>query len=282
MGQKTILITGCSSGIGYDAAKALVLRGHRVFATCRKPADVARLTAEGLESLYLDVTEPESIKKALRTIAQQTGGRLDVLINNAGFGQFGALEDLSPDLVRQQFAVNVFGLLDVTTAALELLRQSDDGRIINISSILGLVSIPFQGIYAASKHAVEALSDTLRLELQSANIRVISIVPGPITSRFRENSLQQALQSLQVTKSHYQTQYQRLLATFTQKKAASRLTQPASAVSKKIIQAIEKKHPNIRYPVTLPAYFLIHLKRVMPNREFHWLLKKIFKKELAP
>ncbi|HHF7379506.1 TPA: SDR family NAD(P)-dependent oxidoreductase, partial [Legionella feeleii] len=196
MQQKTILITGCSTGIGHDAALALAKRGHRVIASCRKEDDVQKLTALGLEAVRMDMDDTTSIEAAFAEVLAKTGGRLDVLINNAGYGQAGALEDIPRAALRSQFETNVFGLLDLTRLAIPLMRKQGQGRIINISSILGVISLPFRGAYNASKYAVEGLSDTLRLELQSSGIRVITVEPGPIESRFRDSSIDNSLQKI--------------------------------------------------------------------------------------
>lgn len=218
MQQKIILITGCSSGIGHDAAFTLSQRGHRVIASCRKQDDVNKLLAQGLEALQIDVTNLASITTAFSELMIKTGGKLDVLINNAGYGQAGALEDISNEALSAQFATNVFGLMDMTRMAIPIMRQQGQGRIINISSILGIISMPFRGAYNASKYAVEALSDTLRLELKSSGIVVSTIQPGPIESSFRDTSIDFSLQKIDMEHSHYHVQYQHMLGDFRQKK----------------------------------------------------------------
>ncbi|MCG8434943.1 MAG: SDR family NAD(P)-dependent oxidoreductase, partial [Gammaproteobacteria bacterium] len=190
--RKTILITGCSSGIGYTAAKELSARGYQVFAAARKSADVDRLKREGLTTLQLDLDDTASIEQALASTLEQTGGQLYALINNAAFAVPGAVEDLNRDAMRQQFETNVFGTMELTNRAIALMRRQGYGRIIMVSSILGRVSMPYRGAYNASKYALEGFCDTLRLELHKSGIRLSVINPGPIESRFRENAIQTA------------------------------------------------------------------------------------------
>ena len=187
--QKSILITGCSSGIGLCAAETLKARGWRVFATARKPEDIARLKDEvGVESLYLDYAEPDSIAEAAEHVLKATDGRLDALFNNGGYGQPGALEDIRRDVLRAQFEANVFGWHDLTARVIPAMRKRGQGRIVFCSSVLGLIGAPYRGAYCASKFAIEALADTLRMELQGSGIHVVLIEPGPIATRFVERA----------------------------------------------------------------------------------------------
>lgn len=190
----------------------------------------------------------------------KTGGRLDVLINNAGYGQVGALEDISRETLRQQFETNVFGLMELSALAIPVMRQQGQGRIINISSILGIISMPFRGAYNASKYAVEGISDTLRLELKSSGINVITIEPGPIESRFRDNCVESTLTTLHLDKSHFNTQYTKLIESHKQKGSNSFFTKTPAAVIDKLIHAIESKRPRAKYPVTFPAHFMYFFK----------------------
>lgn len=280
MAAKVILITGCSSGIGFDAVFALKARGHRVFASCRKKEDLLKLQDLGLEVLLLDVNDSLSIQTAFATLLVMTEGRLDVLINNAGYGQAGALEDISRDVLRKQFETNVFGLLELTNLAIPVMRKQGAGRIVNISSILGVVSMPFRGAYNASKHALEGLSDTLRLELSSSNIKVITIEPGPIESNFRDNCVDGSLQLININQSYFNEQYQKLLTTFKESKSKSIFTKQPKSVIKKLIHAIEDKNPKVKYPVTFPAYLFIFLKRFLSTKMMDKLFLTLSKKEL--
>ncbi|HAT6979286.1 TPA: SDR family NAD(P)-dependent oxidoreductase [Legionella pneumophila] len=281
MNTKVILITGCSSGIGFDAVFALKKRGHRVIASCRKTEDVQKLLNKGVEALLLDVSNPISIQSALAQLLIMTSGHLDVLINNAGYGQVGALEDISRDILRQQFETNVFGLQDLTNLVIPVMREQGQGRIINISSILGVVSMPFRGAYNASKYALEGLSDTLRLELSGSGIKVITIEPGPINSRFRDNAVDFSLQQIPIEKSYFKNQYKTMLSNFKQKKADSLFTRETDAVIKKLVHAVESRKPKLKYPVTFPAYFLIGLKRILTTRLLDKFILFLSRKELS-
>ncbi|WP_133135346.1 SDR family NAD(P)-dependent oxidoreductase [Legionella rowbothamii] len=281
MNKKTILITGCSSGIGLDAVQALQKRGYHVIASCRKKEDQQHLIVLGLETVLLDVNDSDSIKTAFAEVLTKTGGRLDVLINNAGYGQVGALEDISRETLRQQFETNVFGLMELSALAIPVMRQQGQGRIINISSILGIISMPFRGAYNASKYAVEGISDTLRLELKSSGINVITIEPGPIESRFRDNCVESTLTTLHLDKSHFNTQYTKLIESHKQKGSNSFFTKTPAAVIDKLIHAIESKRPRAKYPVTFPAHFMIFLKRILSTKMLDRFLLRAFKREVS-
>ncbi len=273
MMQKTILITGCSSGIGFDAAIALKNRGHRVIASCRKMADVERLQQLGLETIQLDVNNEDSIATGFQLVLEKTGGHLDVLINNAGYGQAGALEDVPRSALIAQFNTNVFGLMELTRRAIPVMRAQGYGRIINISSVLGFISMPFRGAYNASKYAVEGLCDTLRLELGPAGIHVITIEPGPIDSRFRDHVVDDSTKCLDLERSYFKQQYKRMQTSFK--------AQKAEAVVHKLIHAIESKSPKPKYLVTTPTYLFMVLKRILSVRLLDRLIAFISKRELA-
>ena len=280
MQRKIILITGCSTGIGHDAALALAHRGHHVVAACRKAADVEHLITLGFDAVQMDVADPQSIAKAFADVLSKTGGCLDVLINNAGYGQAGALEDIPHDVLCAQFSTNVFGLMELTRLAIPIMRLQKKGRIINISSLLGLVSMPFRGAYNASKYAVEGLSDTLRLELKPSGIDVITIEPGPIASQFRDTVVDYSLKKIDIEHSHFNQQYKKMLGSYRQQKANSMFTQGTQAVIKKLIHAIEATTPKAKYPVTYPAYFFALLKRLLTIKMLDRVLAYISKKEL--
>jgi NAD(P)-dependent dehydrogenase (short-subunit alcohol dehydrogenase family) len=187
--QSTIIITGCSSGIGAYCARALKRDGWRVFATVRKQEDLAALEADGLEALLMDYTRPDTITDLVETVTERTGGRIDALFNNGAYGQPGAVEDLSTDVLRQQFETNVFGWHELTRQVIPVMRTNSRGRIVNCSSILGLLPYRYRGAYTASKYALEGLTVTLRMELEGTGIEVSLIEPGPIDSRFTANAL---------------------------------------------------------------------------------------------
>lgn len=280
MQPKTIFITGTSSGIGYDLAYNLTKQGHKVIASCRNPKDVDKLNQEGIKCISLDVSDESSVANAFTELKNLTKGKLDVLINNAGFGQAGALEDLSLDDIRAQFEVNVFGLINVTKHAIPLMRVNGQGRIINISSVLGIISLPFRGAYNASKYAVEGLSDTLRLELKSSNIKVISIQPGPISSNFRTTSLKKTAESIDLESSYFKQQYQKIIANSDKIKNDSIFTKKPGAVTKKVIHAITAKRPKEKYLITMPTFLFFWLKRLLPTKILDNLLLFVSKEEI--
>ena len=274
--QKSVLITGCSSGIGYDAAHALKARGWRVFATCRKPEDVVRLQAEGLESLHLDYADPATMQSALDDILACTGGRLDALYNNGAFASPGAVEDLPRDALREIFETNLFGVHDLTRRVIPVMRARGGGRIVNCSSVLGLVTMPWRGAYVATKFALEGLTDTLRVEMRGTGIEVILLEPGPVTSRIRANSVAPFERWIDWENSPRAEQYRSRLRPrlYAQKETADRFELPASAVSAKLIAALESPRPRPRYYVTTPTYLMGFARRMLPTRALDWLIAK--------
>ncbi|MGD8933162.1 MAG: SDR family oxidoreductase [Gammaproteobacteria bacterium] len=272
--EKTILITGCSSGIGYCVAHGLQQRGYRVFATARHPDSVEALGAEGFESLQLDLDDPASIKQAVDEILYRTKGELYALFNNGAFGLPGAVEDLSRDAIRAQFETNFFGWLELTNTVLPVMRNQGYGRIIQNSSILGFVAMPFRGAYNASKFAIEGLSDTLRLELNGTGIHVSLIEPGPILSRFRANALTALQKYIDVEHSVHRERYQRVLQRLNKEGPAVPFTLPPEAVLKKVIHALESSSPRARYYVTFPTYLFGYLKRLLPTSMLDKLLRQ--------
>lgn len=273
--QRTVLVTGCSSGIGYCVAKGLLARGYRVFATARRAEDIARLQAEGLETLLLDLNDSASIQHAVTQLLSQTGGKLYGLFNNAAYGQPGAVEDLSRQALREQFETNLFGTHELTTLVLPVMRRQGEGRIIHNSSILGMVAMPMRGAYNASKFALEGLTDTLRIELQGTNIGVSLIEPGPIRSRFRANAFAMYKKHINPTNSPHQAHYQQAEARLQKQGDAAPFTLPPEAVLKRVIHALEAKQPQIRYYVTIPTYFLTTLKRLLPYRVMDWIIRRL-------
>jgi len=273
--RQTILITGCSSGIGLCAAEALHKRGHQVFATARKQVDVDRLKGLGLNALQLDLDDSESIKCAVNDILSQTDGKLDALFNNAAYGQPGAVEDLSREVLRAQFETNLFGTHELTNLIVPVMRRQGHGRIIQNSSVLGLAALPFRGAYNASKYALEGLTDTLRLELRNTNIHIALIEPGPITSRFRANSHQRFLQTIDADNSPFSQNYQGMISRLTKPGPAAPFTLPPEAVLKKVIHALESPRPQIRYFVTFPTYLFATLRRLLPFRALDWVLARV-------
>jgi NAD(P)-dependent dehydrogenase (short-subunit alcohol dehydrogenase family) len=265
LSPRTLLITGCSSGIGETCARGMKARGWRVFATARKPEDIARLEAEGLETLYLDYTEPSSIEACIAEVSSRTQGRLDALFNNGAYGQPGAVEDLTRGALEAQFQANVFGWHDLTRRALPLIRANGGGRIVQNSSVLGLVALKWRGAYNASKFAIEALSDTMRLELKPFNIHVAIIEPGPITSKFVIHALEAFDRNIDEAQSHYRDIYVQQRKRL-QKTKPGRFKLPPEAVLDKLIHALESPKPKIRYTVTTPTLVMSWCKRLLPPR----------------
>jgi short-subunit dehydrogenase len=262
---KAVLITGCSTGIGLCVGKGLKKRGYRVFATARNPKDVENLKNEGLESFVLDLNDSNSIRETLDKILEQTGGKLFGLFNNAGFGQPGAVEDLTRQALREQFETNVFGLVELTNLVLPIMRKQGSGRIIQNSSVLGFVVMPFRGAYSASKFALEGISDALRIELAGTNIYVSLVEPGPIESKFRDNAYKKFRENIDTDKSSHKDRYQAMISRLTNDTPSYPFTLPPEAVLKKVIDALENPKPKARYYVTFPTYLFAYLKRILPQ-----------------
>ncbi|MBP4051302.1 SDR family oxidoreductase [Chromobacterium violaceum] len=263
---RTILITGCSSGIGYHTAKWFREKGWRVFASCRRQEDVERLLAEGFESLRLDVDDAASIRAALDEVLARTGGRLDALFNNAGFGQPGAVEDISRQAMREQFETNLFGPWELSNAVMKTMRAQGHGRIVYNSSILGFAAMRWRGAYNASKFAMEGLCDTLRHELHGTDIHVSLVEPGPIESRFRPNALAKFLKNVDIDGSVHRDNYQQQLERLRKEGHAAPFTLPATAVAEAVWRAVTSRRPRARYRVTFPTKLFWFLRRVLPQR----------------
>jgi NAD(P)-dependent dehydrogenase (short-subunit alcohol dehydrogenase family) len=275
MTGNTILITGCSSGIGLCVARGLRSRGWRVFASARKPEDVARLASEGLESLQLDLDDAASISAAVDEVLLRTQGTLDALFNNGAYGQPGAVEDLSREVLRMQFETNLFGWHELTRLVLPAMRRQGHGRIIQHSSVLGFVALRYRGAYNASKYALEGLTDTLRLELRDSKIHVSLIDTGPVTSRFRENAHAALLRNIDRDNSVHREHYARVIKRLTTEGAVVPFTLPPEAVLKKVVHALESRKPKPRYYVTFPTYLFAFLKRILPQRTLDRILYRI-------
>lgn len=265
MAERTVLITGCSSGIGLASAREMRSRGWRVFATARKPEDIARLKEEGFETLYLDYTEPESIEAAVGEVLVATGGRLDALFNNGAYGQPGAVEDLRPEVLRAQFEAGFFGWHDLTCRVIPAMREQGHGRIVYCSSVLGLVSAPYRGAYCATKFAVEALADALRMELAPSGIKVVLIEPGPIATRFLETALEAYRRNIDLEASPHAATYRTRIARLEEGGDQTFKLEP-EAVARKLARALESRNPKPRYYVTVPTYVAALLRRLLPVR----------------
>jgi NAD(P)-dependent dehydrogenase (short-subunit alcohol dehydrogenase family) len=264
MTEKSILITGCSTGIGYTCAIGLKARGYRVFATARKTDDVERLQGEGLEALLLDYADSASVKACAAEVAKRTGGTLFALFNNGAYGQPGAVEDITRKVLEDQFAANFFGWHELTTLCLPMMRKRGEGRIVQCSSVLGLVALKWRGPYNASKFALEGLTDTLRLELRNTNIKVVTINPGPIESMFVPNARAAFEKNVDMTNSHYKEEFEQQRKRL-DRGGNGRFKLPASAVLAKLVLALEKPSPPAHYYVTTPTYVVALIKRLMPQ-----------------
>jgi NAD(P)-dependent dehydrogenase (short-subunit alcohol dehydrogenase family) len=267
---KIVFVTGCSSGIGHATAVCLKARGHRVICSARKTADVDRLIEQGFECLLLDLANSESIRQAVQALLERTDGKIDALFNNGAFGQPGAVEDLSRDVLRNQFETNLFGTHELTNLIIPVMRKQGSGRIIYNSSVLGFVAMKFRGAYNSSKFALEGLVDTLRLELRGSGIDVVLIEPGPIESRFRANAFAMYKKNIDSEQSPHRKTYKAMEARLQKQGPAAPFTLPATAVAEKVIHALESSRPKLRYAVTVPTYLFAVLKRLLPTA---WLDK---------
>ncbi len=265
--RKSILITGCSSGIGYDAAHVLAKRGWRVFAACRKDQDCLRLRKEGLDTVRLDYEDEASIETAVQQVAESTRGRLDAVFNNGAYGIPGLVEDISRDALRAIFEANVFGWHDLSRRVIPLMRTNGNGRIVQCSSVLGLVGIGWRGAYVASKFAIEGLSDVLRVELKGSGIHVVLIEPGPISTRIRENARIQFEKWVDWRCSYRADEYGPLIdRLYRDETRPDRFELPPAAVTRKLIHALESPIPRPRYFVTIPTYLAEFMRRVLTTR----------------
>ncbi len=280
MKKKTILITGCSSGIGLCVAEGLKHRGYRVFASARKDEDVLKLKENGFEdALQLDLDDSLSIDNAVKRVLQKTNGELYALFNNGAYGQAGAVEDLTRETLRKNFETNLFGTHELTTHIIPVMREQGYGRIIQNSSLLGYVNLPYRGSYNATKHALEGLTDTLRLELHNTNIKVSLIEPGPVESRFRANAFAAYQRNINKENSYHKEVYEAMERRLTKEGPAAPFTLPPEAVLKKVIHALESPSPQVRYYVTFPSYLFGTLKRVLSSRMLDKVLLAVSKGE---
>lgn len=255
--QKSVLITGCSSGIGLAAAHALKQQGYRVLAACRKSEDVARMNEAGFTGVSLDLDDAQSVRQAAQTVIGLTGNRLYGLFNNAGFGLYGPLETISREALEKQFSANFFGAHQLTMLLLPAMMPHGEGRIVMTSSVMGLISTPGRGAYAASKYALEAWSDALRMELHKTGVEVSLIEPGPIRTRFTENVNQ--------TQQDHPVENPGI---------AARFTLGPEAVVEKVCHAFNSPRPRMRYPVTLVTWAICVFKRLLPGRVMDKILRR--------
>lgn len=275
MSDKTLLITGCSSGIGYDAAHGMRARGWRVFASCRKAEHCAKLRAEGFDSPLIDYQDEATITSGLAEVLEATGGRLDALFNNGAFACPGAVEDLPADALRAIFQANFFGWHELTRQVLPVMRAQGQGRIVQCSSVLGFVTLPWRGAYVSTKFALEGLTDTLRIEMRDTGIKVILIEPGPVTSKIRQNAIPHFERWIDWEASPRADQYRASLRKrLYESSGPDPFELPAEAVTKKLVHALEAHRPKPRYYVTTPTYLMGTARRLLPTRLLDWVLAR--------
>lgn len=262
---RSILITGCSSGIGHHCALMLKKEGWRVFATARHEDDLKALETHGLEAIALDYADQSSIDACIKSVLERTGGTLDALFNNGAFGQPGAVEDLPTDILRAQFEANFFGWHELTRQIIPIMRAQGHGRIVQCSSVLGFIPMAFRGAYIASKYALEGLTDTMRLELHGSGIHISLIEPGPITSRFRESARIKFIDNINLENSPFADRYKKRLSKL-ESELPDTFELPPAAVLKKLHRALNSSSPKPRYFVTFPTHLMAILKRMLPTR----------------
>ncbi len=275
MTQKSILITGCSSGIGYDAALGLQKAGWRVFASCRQQADCDTMKDLGFESPRIDYQDTQTITEGLAEVLSATGGTLDAVFNNGAFAIPGAVEDLPTDALRSIFEGNVFGWHELTRQIIAVMRAQGHGRIINNSSVLGFVPARWRGAYVSSKYALEGLTDVLRIEMRDTPLHIVLIEPGPVTSKIRVNSIPHFERWIDWKNSPRAAQYEdSLLKRLYEDRGKDAFELPPEAVTKKLLHALTSSTPRPRYYVTTPTYLMGALRRLFPTRALDWLIAK--------
>lgn len=271
---RNIVVTGCSSGIGRCVALALHERGYRVFATARRADDLAALRDHGLTAVELHLDDPASVADAAARMLDACDGYVYGLFNNAAYGQPGAVEDLTWAALEAQLRTNLLGWHELTRLLIPGMRKHGAGRIIQNSSVLGLVAMPYRGAYNCSKFALEGLSDTLRLELHGSGIWVSLIEPGPIVSRFRDNALVKFREFIDAEHSVHRERYAAMLERLQHEGPVTPFTLPPEAVLERVVHALESRRPRPRYPVTTPTYLFAMLRRGLTTRQLDWLLRR--------
>ena len=273
--MQNILITGCSSGIGLETAMMLRQRGFQVYATARKKKDVKQLQEAGFIAYKLDVTKPKQIQKVLEKILKRDE-KLDAVFNNAGFGQPGAIEDVTTEVLKEQFETNLFGLHEITLQCMKIFREQGYGKIIQHSSVLGIISLKFRGAYNASKYAIEGLADTMRQELHNSHIHISTINTGPVISKFRANALSKFKQNINIDDSYFtQTYKSELKQRLQSNKDDTPFTLPPSSVAKVVLKIMQSQKPKPRYYVTGATHLLGFFKRVLSTSLMDKILNRI-------
>jgi short-subunit dehydrogenase len=269
--KKVVVITGCSSGIGLCTTLYLKDKGIVVCPTARKEEDVKKLKKLGFDAYKLDVTNYFDIQNTIEKIINKYK-KIDVWFNNAGFGQPGALEDMLTGALKEQFEVNVFGLHECTRQIIPIMLEQGFGRIIQHSSVLGIIALSGRGAYNASKYAIEGLCDTLRLELKNTPIEIVTLNTGPITSDFRKNAMIKLKENIDIEHSRFKQIYERSLAG---RAKSVPFNEEATSVAKIVYKIIEAKKPKPRYYITKATYLLGYLKRVLSTKLLDKILLKI-------
>ena len=272
--DKVVVVTGASTGIGRATARMLKSRGWRVFPTARNRTDLDLLRGEGFQPVELDLADPDSVEYAAKEVLELSQGVLGAVVNNAGYGQPGALEDLSRSAMSKQFETNVFGTLDFTNRFVPVFRAQGAGRIVFVTSVLGRIIVPFMGAYCASKFALEAVGDVMRLELGQAGVSVSIVEPGPIRTNFRRRVVNEATRGLEMKGSVFAGHYAKELTEpeRTYSRPTDIFRKPPEAVAKKIAHALESRYPSTRYPVTGAAWLGDFAARFFPARFRDWLM----------
>jgi NAD(P)-dependent dehydrogenase (short-subunit alcohol dehydrogenase family) len=275
--KKTVLVTGCSTGIGRCVAYGLRDKGYMVYPTARRQDDLQALIDDGFEAIALDYSDSDSVERAFNELMQKASGELYAVFHNGAYGQPGAVEDLTRKALEAQFACNVFGWHQLNNLILPIMRQQGYGRIVINSSVLGIIALPMRGAYNASKFALEGLFDTLRLELKNTGIFVSIIEPGPIATEFRANAKKAFEEHIYNNKvilanSAHRQYYEKTIKRLAHKGKVDPFTLPPESVLKRVEHALISAKPKIRYPVTVPTYVFSFLKRVLPHRSLDWIL----------
>lgn len=276
--EKTAMVTGAGGGIGRATAQALAARGWRVFPTARSQEDLEALRAEGFRPVALDLADEESVASAAKEVLELAPEGLGAIVNNAGYGVPGAVEDLPRAAWRKQFETNVFGTFDLTRRLAGTFRKQGWGRIVLVSSVVARVSVPFLGVYSASKAAMEAAGDAMRAELAAAGVAVSIVEPGPIATGFRRRCVREGRGALEADESFFRAQYAKELASEvrTFKRPTDVFRAGPEAVAKVIVHALEAKRPRIRYPVTGAAWLGVLADSFFPA----WFIDQLMEKKV--
>lgn len=272
--RKAVVVTGASTGIGRCVAVGLQQRGYRVLATARRAEDISALQGEGVEAFTLHLDDPDSVAAAARQMLDATDGHIYGLFNNGAYGQPGAVEDLTWTTLEAQLRTNLLGWHELTRLLIPAMRAHREGRIIQNSSVLGLVAMPYRGAYNCSKFALEGLTDTLRLELHGSGVHISLIEPGPITSRFRDNAFVKFKENIDAENSVHRDNYRAMVARLEKEGPTTAFTLPPEAVLAKVIHALESRRPRPRYAVTTPTYVFAVLRRLLSTRQLDGILRR--------